>query len=73
MRRNKKINQRNSKGNPEGYWEHYYDNGQLSWKGNYVNGNREGYWEGYYYNGQLRCKGYWVRGEEVKGIEYEEE
>ena len=39
MRRNKKINQYNSEGNPEGYWEYYYYfNGQLECKGNYVNG-----------------------------------
>ena len=34
----KQINQFNSRGNREGYWEGYFKNGQLCWKGHYVNG-----------------------------------
>ena len=64
----KQINQFNSRGNREGYWEGYFKNGQLCWKGHYVNGNREGYWEGYYANGQLLYKVHYVRGEEIRGI-----
>ena len=58
----KQINQFNSQGNREGYWEEYYDNGQLSSKGHYVNGRREGFWEDYYDNGQLAHKGHFVNG-----------
>ena len=47
----------NKKGQPHGYWEDYYSNGQLWYKGNYVNGIRHGYWESYRANGQLHYKG----------------
>ena len=68
MKKNKQINQINSQGNQEGYWEDYYSNGQLWYKGHYVNGKKEGYWEWYYFNGQLWWKGHFVRGEEIRGI-----
>ena len=55
-------NQTNQYGNPNGYWETYYGNGELSYKGNYVNGIRHGYWEDYYSNGQLCYKGNYVNG-----------
>ena len=67
----KQINQYNSQGNREGYWEWYFKNGQLMCKGHYVNGKEEGYWEWYYDNGQLSFKSHYVRGEQVRGIEYE--
>ena len=35
----------------EGYWEKYYDNGQLNAKGLYKNGLRNGIWGEYYPNG----------------------
>ena len=56
------INLYNVKGNRHGYWEIYYDNGNLSSKGNYVDGNEHGYWEYYYSNGNLFSKGNYVDG-----------
>ena len=46
-------NQRNKEGDLEGYWEYYYPNGKLRWKGNYINGREMGYWEEYDRNGKL--------------------
>ena len=54
----------NEDGEQHGYWESYYDNGQLSYKGNYVNGNRHGYWESYFSDGQLNYKGNYVNGKQ---------
>jgi antitoxin component YwqK of YwqJK toxin-antitoxin module len=56
------INLYNERGEKHGYWEEYYDNGQLMRKGNFVNGNRDGYWEEYRPNGQLLWKGNYVNG-----------
>jgi antitoxin component YwqK of YwqJK toxin-antitoxin module len=55
--KNKNISSYNDQGEAHGYWEEYYSNGQLWYKGNYVNGNEHGYWESYYSNGQLYYKG----------------
>jgi antitoxin component YwqK of YwqJK toxin-antitoxin module len=54
------INLYNERGEKHGYWEEYWSNGQLLWKGNFVNGNRDGYWEWYYTHGQLISKGRYV-------------
>ena len=56
----KDITPRNEKGERHGYWESYFDNGQLWYKGNYVNGNKHGYWERYYRNGELESKIYYI-------------
>ena len=56
----KDITPYNEKGEPHGYWELYYDNGQLMYKGNYVDGKQHGYWEWYYSNGQLESKTYYI-------------
>ena len=40
-------NLRSKEGKKEGYWEYYYINGKLAFKGNFKNGKREGYWEVY--------------------------
>jgi hypothetical protein len=45
-----KINQYNEKGQRHGYWEIYYFDGSLWYKGNYNNGIEIGYWEIYFYN-----------------------
>lgn len=58
---NTQINQVNSDGIKHGYWESYYFNGQLMYKGNWNNGNRHGYWEDYHFNGQLAYKGYFIK------------
>lgn len=43
------MNKCNDKGEPHGYWENYHPNGQLHYKGNYLNGKRHGYWETEFY------------------------
>ena len=53
----------NKKGQAHGYWEQYYSNGQLSYKGNFINGKKDGYWEDYLLNGNLAYKGNYVNGE----------
>ena len=58
--KSKDITPLNEQGEPHGYWEDYYANGQLSSKGNYVNGKEHGYWEWYYSNGQLKSKTYYI-------------
>jgi antitoxin component YwqK of YwqJK toxin-antitoxin module len=55
-----KKNQYNKEGLKIGYWLGYYDNGVLSYKGNYRNGNKEGYWEVYNRNGTIWYKGYFI-------------
>ena len=45
------CNQYDDMGFRHGYWETYYPNGQLWYKGNFKNGFRDGYWEIYYQNG----------------------
>ena len=62
MKKNKQINQYNSQGNREGYWEETCGITNILYKGHYVNGFREGYWEQYWANGQLMNKGRYVRG-----------
>ena len=46
--------------NESGYWEWYYNNGNLSTKGNYTDGKRTGYWEMYYLNGEIMLKEYYI-------------
>ena len=50
------MNQFNENNQKDGYWEYYYPNGELAYKGNFINGQRNGYWEGYYFNGQIYKK-----------------
>ena len=56
------ITPRNENGKQHGSWERYYDNGKLSYKGNYVDGKEHGYWEVYHSNGNLWSKGNYVDG-----------
>jgi len=51
-------------GKRDGFWESYYDNGQLNWKGNYINDQLDGPWEYYHENGQLSFKGNYIFGKE---------
>ena len=41
-------NQRNKDGKEHGYWEYYYANDTLSYKGNLNNGKPHGYCESYW-------------------------
>ena len=43
----------NEKGQPHGYWEVYYENGNLAYKGHHINGKRNGSWEFYKPDGEL--------------------
>ena len=61
----KDITPYNDKGEKHGYWEDYYSNGQLCYKGDYVAGKRHGSWERYYDNGQLYSKCYYDMGKQV--------
>ena len=55
------MNELNEAGNKIGYWERYYSNGELSYKGNYSDdGIQTGYWERYNSNGNLWYKKYYI-------------
>jgi len=56
----KDITPKNKKGQPHSLWEHYYSNGQLYSKGNFINGNQDGLWEWYNHNGKLETKKYYI-------------
>jgi antitoxin component YwqK of YwqJK toxin-antitoxin module len=58
----KRINQYNIDGNKEGYWEIYWENGNLDYRGNYVAGKEDGIWESYFSNGEFYSKGFYVAG-----------
>jgi antitoxin component YwqK of YwqJK toxin-antitoxin module len=58
--KNKNIKPINENGNRHGYWEYYYDNGNLCSKGNYVDGKEQGYWEKYHSNGKLNQIIYYI-------------
>jgi len=60
----KNIKSHNDKGQAHGYWEVYWADGKLRFKGNYVNGHRHGLCESYYTNGQLESKGNCVNGKQ---------
>ena len=55
------INQYNLRGLKEGYWEEYYENGNLHEKGEYKEGNKEGIWIWSGYNGKKHNKGNYTR------------
>ena len=59
----KRINQFDSEGRKQGIWEQYYDNGDLSVKGGYINGEMDGYWEFYWENGKISSKGSFINGD----------
>jgi antitoxin component YwqK of YwqJK toxin-antitoxin module len=54
----------------DGYWEYYYENGQLRFKGNFINGIEDGLLEFYYENGQLHYKGNFINGNKDGWWEY---
>lgn len=59
------MNQLNDKGKRHGYWEKYYPNGNLNYKGYYINDKRHGLWESYYQNGKLSWKGHFDNDERI--------
>jgi antitoxin component YwqK of YwqJK toxin-antitoxin module len=58
--KSKDITPYNDKGERHGYWEEYWNNGQLYSKGNYINGKPHSYWEYYWYSGKLMYKIYHI-------------
>jgi len=55
------MNRRNDKGERIGYWEEYWSNGNLDFKGNYtLNGKPDGYWEWYDDKGELTEKEFYL-------------
>ena len=59
------IMEYNEKGLVHGYWEMYFSNGKLYYKGYYINGEKHGPWEYYCGNGELWYKGTLDMGEKV--------
>jgi antitoxin component YwqK of YwqJK toxin-antitoxin module len=57
-----KVNQYDKDGYPDGPWELYHGNGEISSKGEYKNGMIHGPWEDYYDNGQLCYKSHYRHG-----------
>ena len=57
--KNKNITPRNKKGLPHGYWEVYWSNDSLWYKGFYDNCKRVGYLESYW-NKELDYKTYYI-------------
>ncbi len=51
-----KKNQFNKDREEHGYWETYYTNGKLMYKGNWKDGNQDGYWECYFYSNRKLTK-----------------
>jgi antitoxin component YwqK of YwqJK toxin-antitoxin module len=66
----KHITPINEKGERHGYWEQYWGNGQLWYKGNFVNGSRHGCWEYYCPNGKLNGKFYYQYGKKINLINF---
>ena len=50
----------NKDGQKHGYWERYYSNGDLGYKGNYINDQHDGYFEVYHTSGKLHYKKYYI-------------
>jgi antitoxin component YwqK of YwqJK toxin-antitoxin module len=53
----------NAQGQRHGLWEQYHTNGQLSYKGTYINDMEHGPWVTYYDSGQLWVKGTYNMGQ----------
>ena len=57
----REIQPRNKEGKEHGYHEGYFSNGNLWYKGNYINGQEDGYWEWHWFGGgELMSKIYYI-------------
>lgn len=56
----KNIFSYNEKRQAHGYWEWCWGNGNIWYKGNYLNGRLTGYWEENHKNGILKSKEYYI-------------
>jgi antitoxin component YwqK of YwqJK toxin-antitoxin module len=54
------MNQFNNKGELHGYWERYWDNGNLHWTGNFINSKFNGKFEWYNNNSELIEKEFYL-------------
>jgi antitoxin component YwqK of YwqJK toxin-antitoxin module len=54
------MNQLNKNNNKDGHWEQYWSNGNLWYKGIYLNGKEHGYWELYSDENKVIDKKYYV-------------
>jgi antitoxin component YwqK of YwqJK toxin-antitoxin module len=54
------MNQFNDINERDGMWEKYDINGQIRYRGSYVNGKRTGFWEHYWLGGDLIWNGCYV-------------
>jgi len=54
----------NANDEKHGEWIVYWNNGQLHYKGEYINGKHHGDWVWYHINGQLYSKGEYINGEQ---------
>lgn len=55
------IRPRDENGDPHGYWEIYYINDELWYKGLFIHGERDRLFEYYAPNGEIRNKQYRIR------------
>ena len=62
-----KINQYDSEGRKQGYWEHYANDDEYKRSGSYINDKKEGVWEWFWDNNQLWNKGLFVN-DQMEGI-----
>jgi antitoxin component YwqK of YwqJK toxin-antitoxin module len=53
----------NDKGQAHGHWEVYHKNGQLCYKGEFINDQQHGLWITYYSNGNLWYKETFIMGQ----------
>ena len=59
------MNQRNEHGKMHGPWEEFYQTGELSSRGYYLNGESHGPWEHFYKNGHLYSRGSYKHGVKI--------
>jgi hypothetical protein len=54
------MNQYNDKWLKDGYWEHYCPDGNLWYKGHFINNKVTGYWEWFNVDGKLLFKEFYL-------------
>jgi antitoxin component YwqK of YwqJK toxin-antitoxin module len=62
MKDDVQINQYDSEGRKQGYWEVYFNNGNIHSNGLFTNGKRDGMWAWYNSNGNLLTKEFYKDG-----------
>ena len=61
-------NRTDRNGLKQGYWEYYYENGNILSKGSYKDDKAEGMWEYYYTDGSLYNKKLFENGYFIKWL-----